>query len=324
MGYQPLNEFNLTAGDIVTEAFGLLGVLAESEPLTASMFQDGIRAINLIVKQWQTQGYHLWKENEGTLFLTPGVNQYALGNDAPYCTFSEDWISTQLTSNTVVSQTSIIVQSTTGMSIGDVVGVQLASTYRQWSAIASVDSSTQITIVDPLTQASQAGYSVFTYTNPLDRPSRVLTMRRSTYYANQTPQQITEVTVQKVSSQVYFNQTLKYANGAVSLFYYRPSIGTNGNNQNGTMFLWLTGNTVNDYVNFTYESYIDNIALTTDNIEIPQEWQMCLIYATAEYLLGKYPSPASSYIISKAQQLVDNALAFDNELADVNIYFGRY
>ena len=72
-------DFAVTANDIIKKALALVADRAAEIPLTNNEITDGLQSINILVKAWQGQGLHLWKRDEGILFLDVGVNSYLLG-----------------------------------------------------------------------------------------------------------------------------------------------------------------------------------------------------------------------------------------------------
>jgi hypothetical protein len=65
-------SFAMTANQIVTRAFKVLGIGTEGEALTATMYADGIEDLNLLIKTLGAQD-HLWIRTEGT--VTPVASQ---------------------------------------------------------------------------------------------------------------------------------------------------------------------------------------------------------------------------------------------------------
>lgn len=70
-------DYGLVTNTIIDAAFNRLGVGSEGEALTARMYEDGRRALNLMVKEWGTTG-HLWLETEAAVTLVASQGNYAL------------------------------------------------------------------------------------------------------------------------------------------------------------------------------------------------------------------------------------------------------
>ena len=75
------DAFTLTANEIVTQAFGKLGVGSEGEPLTPKMYEDGRAALNLLAKTWSAQD-HLWMREQGSITPVAGQAAYVLPKKA--------------------------------------------------------------------------------------------------------------------------------------------------------------------------------------------------------------------------------------------------
>lgn len=69
--------YSLTALQIIDAAFRNLGVAQEGEALTPSMYQDGLRGLNLLIKTWGAK-YHLWTYEEGTFALVADTPSYTI------------------------------------------------------------------------------------------------------------------------------------------------------------------------------------------------------------------------------------------------------
>lgn len=70
-------DFNLNANEIILEAFDLLGIGSEGEPITADMYDRAKRSLNLLIKTWGAQE-HLWTMTEGQVTLVAGQASYQL------------------------------------------------------------------------------------------------------------------------------------------------------------------------------------------------------------------------------------------------------
>jgi hypothetical protein len=76
-------DFAQTAQEIIQDALTELGVGADEEPLEAMDLQRGIRALNRMLKAWQTDGVMIWTYAEGeltTVLDQPGY-EFGAGGD---------------------------------------------------------------------------------------------------------------------------------------------------------------------------------------------------------------------------------------------------
>ena len=65
-------DSTLTAGAIVKNALRDLGVIRKNEEPTAAMASDGLRILNTMLKEWQTDGLNLWREDDGAVTFDAG------------------------------------------------------------------------------------------------------------------------------------------------------------------------------------------------------------------------------------------------------------
>lgn len=237
-------------------------------------------------------------------------------------------VSTTLTSARTTGQTVMPVASSSGMTAGDNVAVILTSGSIDLTTIASVDSSTQITLTVALTgnaangnavyvyatdtglsDDASSGNSVFTYTTKIERPMRILSFRRKMYGTDD------ELVVTAWPRNKYFNQTNKSSQGTVVNAYYSPQL------TDGKVYVWQTSSSVNQLLRFTYEKPLDDIDLSTNNLEFPVEWLDCISTNLAAKLAVIYdvPPAKTQLLFQLAQASLDNMLGFDIEMESLNI-----
>lgn len=73
-------DFRLNGGEIVAQAYGLLGMSGDlGEAITAGMIATGLTALNMMVKGWQADGLQPWRTTEGNFALVAGTASYTLG-----------------------------------------------------------------------------------------------------------------------------------------------------------------------------------------------------------------------------------------------------
>ena len=302
-------DFTVTALDLINEAFSKVGVKKAEQDLEAVEGQQGLLALNLMIKAWQGQGLHLWTREEGVLFLDTGKADYLVGPQGDEATTLDDFISTTTTTAEAALATVIEVADTTGMVAADNVGIQLDAGTRHWTTIVSVDSATQITITTGIVSAAASGSSVFTFTNLVQRPLRVTSFRRKTFAEDN------EISVESWSRSEYFNQVNKALQGTVVNAYYSPLLG------NGRIYVWQTASGVNDYVRFSFERAIEDFDITANNPDFPIEWAETIIWNLAARLGIDYNAPAikMQMITANANAMLENLLGFDEEYESINL-----
>lgn len=302
-------DFELDAEGLITEAFKVLGIRPAETPLEAFEIQDGLTAVNLMLKSWQQQGFHLWTEDEGVIFLDKGKESYLLGPTGDEACQLDDFIGTASTADNVTTDVIIAVTDSTGMVAGDFAGILLDTGVRFWTTIFSVDTSLQITLAGSLPSAAASGASLFTFTDLIQRPLRISSSRRKIFAVD------SEIEVLSWSRNEYFKQVNKSGQGTVVQAYYSPL------RVNGRYYVWQTANSANTYLRVSFERPIEDVDLTTETLDIPQEWQETVIYNLAARLTASYTVPAQkqSTIISVAGAMLEASLGWDEEMESINL-----
>lgn len=305
--------FNITANTIITKALSLVAERAAEIPLTNSEVSDGLIDLNLMAKEWQAQGLHLWKRDEGILFLDAGVTSYLLGPNGAEACLLDDFINTDITTAALAGANTIVLD-TSGMVAGGFIGIELDDGTRQWTTVLTVDSPTGVTITDPLTDSAEISNSVFFYTTQIERPLRVESARRNLLGNN------TEVELDKWSKQEYFAQTNKGSEGTPTAFYYSPKL------VDGELFIWQTSDSVRRVLKFTFQRSIEDFITTSDNPDFPIEWGNALIYGLASRIGHQYQVPLAKLasIDARAEMMLDEVLGWDEEVTSLNIQPEHY
>ena len=130
-----------TSGEIVTAALRLIGEVDANQPVPSAEMQDGLQALNFLVKSWQAQGLHLWAKAEGILFLDVGKTDYLLGPSGDEATNEDDFIRTELSIAGSANDQTITVDSTIGMLEDDKIGILLDDGTRHWTTIKSLSET---------------------------------------------------------------------------------------------------------------------------------------------------------------------------------------
>ncbi len=298
-----------SALQIINKAFGKIDVKVAEQALEDDELQDGIDALNLMKKAWGAQGLHLWTKDEGVLFLDVGKTDFNLGPTGDEACQFDDFISTTSTSAKIATDVIIDVTDSAGMVVGDKIGVELDDNTRHWTTILNVNSSIQVTLTVALPSASKSGSTIFTFTNLINRPQRILSCRRKKFG------QDNEIPVLSWSRDEYFNQVNKLSRGTVVNCYYSPQLG------DGRMYVWQTASSVNDLLRFTFERPMQDLLIGDDNLDIPTEWLEAVIYGLAFRLADDYNTPLAKAdrIGQKANQFLDDLLGWDEEMESLNL-----
>jgi len=304
-------NYAITRSDIIGGALRKLGVYDSGETVPGDETSDASAALNLMVKAWVARGVDIFLRETVTLFLQPQTQSYSLGSSgSAHATTS--YVETTLSAAEASGQTVISVTSSTGMTASDNVGIKMDDDSIHWTTIASVDSSTQITIDTATDDDAASGNKVYAYTTKADRPQKLLYA-----YRRDTSDFDTEVTM--VGEKEYRRQSNKASEGPPVEAWYHPTLTT------GTLYVWpVDGGSTWDKLIFVSQFLPDDFDAAGDNPEFPIEWGECLVYNLADRLAPEYGIKGKERhdIKSEAEFMLSEMLAYDVENADVQFVMG--
>jgi hypothetical protein len=308
---------SLTLNEVVSEALELIQAVGDGETLSGDHIDRGRRSLNNMLKEWQTQGIHLWTYTEGSLFLAVGQEEYdfRLPTTRAVNTFFE----TTTAANTAALATTLTVASAANLTVGDSIGIIQSDTNLFWTTIETI-SGTTVTIPSPgITLATTSGAAVRNYrsTETLIPISRMLDVRRKegTDY---------EIPIVFESRKDYFNLPNKGQTGTVIQAYYsRQDVA---GETSGILYLWNSPSSSLPIVNFTYERKLQVMVNAADTLDVPDYAHDAIIYNLARKLIPKFGCgrDLASFIVGEAESYKNNMLAFDSALYPISIEMKRY
>jgi hypothetical protein len=74
-------DFNQTRSEVIERAFRIIGVGTPGQSLSGEQTAQGVVALNVLVKQWQTRRVFLWTIKESSLAFTASTANATLGNE---------------------------------------------------------------------------------------------------------------------------------------------------------------------------------------------------------------------------------------------------
>lgn len=307
-------NFQQTRTEIINTAYTLLGILGTGQTLRSEDMQLGVTLFNAMIKTYQAQGLHLWKKEEVYLFLDKAQPDYYLGNQASSpakACYREDAVLTTLSSDALISATTLTIGSSTGMTIGDYIGVVLSDNTLFWTTIATIPSSTSVTLVAGLSGASSSNKNVYTFTTLIDKPLRIHSSRR----VLGTISNPSTLDMTSFSHEEYYSQPNKKVSNTPLVFYYQPR------KTYGQYHIWPATDTAQTYIELTMERGIFDLDSATDIPDFPDEWTEALTWQLAIRLAVPFgrEDKAAKLTIPLGAELIQGVLAWDAELNSVNI-----
>lgn len=303
------STFNQTCSEIIKDAaLKVRAIRGGQTALPAAAMEDWRRALNMMTKQWQAEGLHVWTVTEGTLFPQASQVSYGAGGGATDH-IAQTYVQTELSADEASGQTVLSVDSVSGIAANNQIGVALDDGTIHWSTVSGSPSST-VTIASALTDSASAGNAVFAYASNIVRPLRIVAARRHNIASgDDTP-------IDVVARLDYQALPQKTDTGTISQLFYDRQLST------GVVKLWQPPATVEDLVKFTWWRPIEDFSAAGDNPDLPQEWIGCLMWNLALWKTPEYP--VEPHLFSIIKTMADDAKAamsgFDRE--EESIKFG--
>lgn len=293
-------NFSLTRDQLIRLVFKQINATDLNDAIDSTRVNHASDILNLIIKAWQAEGLKLWQRKEATLFTAVDTASYNLGLTGTHATKSYN--STQLNGAHSSSATTLTVDSTTSMTVGDNIGIELTAGTRYWTTIATIPSSTSLTITSGLTSAASDNGTVVAYTNKIDRPLEII---RATYF-DLTDTNLIEIPIDLLRHEQYFNVADKRTPGPPTQAYYDKQLDL------GVLYFWPRPDHVKYAINFTFHEALDDMDSGSNDFAFPAEWGLALLWNLAEHLafpLGQYP---------ELEKIEKKAMYYKQRLEDYN------
>lgn len=302
-------NFNDTRNDIIQDALILLGIMGPDDTLSANDTVLGARFLNRIIKYWEASGAHIWTNANATLWLAPSQRQYSLGNAITDARWANTYVETELDDDAAASATALNITPTTAMTVGDAIGIVLDDGTLQWTTIATIPTSTSVTIAVGLTSEASAGNYVYTYTSRPARPLRILDVaRRESLFASTA-----EVLMVMTSFYDYQLLTNKFTQGTPIQATYDAQLGS------GLLSIWPVPTDMTQRLAIHYIRPMFDFDSGTNTSDLPQEWLQCLVYTLATGLAPAYGRSDMLQVLKpQADEMFFMLDTYDQE--DISVY----
>jgi hypothetical protein len=307
--------FSVTRNDIIQSSLRLLGVLEEGTQPTANATENASMVLNMMLKDWMTDGIKLWTVTELTIPLKSNQTSYTIGPAATNDLVTNKPLRLIQSFLRNVSNTTNQVAQVSLLSGGSGYTVQptnpVACTGGSGSGATFNLSYTGTAVTKALlANAGGSNYAV----------GDVLTMSGGTFV---TPATVTvdsllntyiDLPMSILSEQEYNILGSKYNTGTVNSVFYKPSV------LNGTVKVFLTPNasTSTTYeLHMTVQRPIEDITTANQTFDFPSEWYQCLRWGLASELAADYGLPLDKLggVIQRAEQYKQRLMAWDVEYA---------
>lgn len=312
-------NLNATRDNLITEALQLIGVLEEGGTPSSNQLSDSARTLNYMIKSWMADGLQLWLNEELVIFPVKDQSTLTFGaSGQDRMCLSSELVTTKLNGSHASAATTLTVDSTSGMTGSDVIGVVTDDSGIHWTTISSVTNSTSLVLASGLDAAASDNDRVYTYTSAFSQK-----IARINNAWVRTTDEI-DIPVEVIPRKDYVYLSDKTTNGRPNQIYFDPQYLVSVAN------LWPVpdDDDTNDRIYAYVTRYLEDFDSATDDADFPMEWYMPLAYGLAMYVGPKYGVTGQrlNEISTLAMDLKKKAMDFDMEDQSIFIvpnYDGR-
>jgi hypothetical protein len=303
-------DFKVTQQDVINAALRVIFGLGGKRPPTTNAQREqanGQQALNMMLKAWQARNVGLWKNAEIIVFLAEDEYSYDLGPTGDHA--AESIVETEISTAGSETDTTLTVDSITGISDADNIGIELDDGSLQWTTVNGTPAASTITITAALTDDVAVDNNVYTYTTIIQRP---LTITEGRLYRDDG----TETPLEIINRDEYMNLANKSSTGPANQVYYDPQL------DNGKLYVWPACSDVAEYLKLTARLPVQDMEDSDHNFDFPQEWFEAIKLNLAYKLSPEYEGLDLNnrmYMKGLADEALDLAMAFDFDYGSVHI-----
>lgn len=287
---------------IIEDALIEAGVIRDDQTVDGTMYSWMERRLNQLIKHLQVKGLQLWVMKEFTLLLEEGKIEYTLGPGGDRA--SETVVRTQTSAIVAIAGTTYTIDSSTGMTVGDVVGIEMGDGEMHWDTIAAIPDSTSITVNTGPTVAVASDATVYAYTSLIPKPLRIYDA-----YVIQKDNEASHQPINIIPREEYMRLNSKSSEGVVVEVFFNPERTTS------SLKVWPTSSDNIQRVVMTGQMPFETLDISTDELAMPDWWQQPIHLSLAHIAARSYRAPVDKTRELRAEALLAVAEAenFDVE-----------
>jgi len=308
MALSASTNYTIDRDSLITQAYRILGVIRAGGTASANDIADATVSLQIMLKAWQAYGLQLWVVKQATLIPTKDAQTYSLGGTGDHASLSMS--KTEMRIAGVTSDTTLEVDSTTGMTAADNIGIVLDDGTTHWTTVSSVTDSDTVVITTGIASAAAVDQHIYWYTTKIDRPNELLEVYRREYDT------VVDVPLIRLSRTDFFTLSDKDTTGTPVNFYYDPQL------TDSVLYVWPTANATfagNSTLEIFVKKPFDDMDSATDSFEFPQEWYEAIVYGLATRIAPMigYPIPDRQVLKMEASEFFDLAVTFGSEQTSI-------
>lgn len=287
---------------LIEDALREAGVIDDYESVAGTMYDFMGRRLNQLIKHLQTKGLHLWRMVDCTLLLEEDKIEYTLGPSGDR--FAEDMVRTVTTDDVAIAGTTYTISSSSGMTVSDVVAIEMDDGELHWDTIATIPDSTSITVSTGPTTAATSGATVYSYTSLAPKPLRI-----TEAYLVMQDNEDSHTPLNIVSREEYMRLNSKNTASNPVDIYFRPDI------DNSYLKVWPTSDDNIQRIVMSCQLPFETMDTSTNTLAMPDWWQQPLHLSLSYIAARKYRAPeeVARRLDKDSKQSVQDAEDFDVE-----------
>ena len=280
MAVSASSDFSVNRDELISAAFRIIGILAPGDTPLAARVTTATQALNIMIKSWQADGIGLWLNQTVTLLLQADDIDYSLGPSGDNC--SATVVKTEVATAAAAAATSIVVDSITGMSADDYVGVETDNGDIHWSTISGDPAAATFVLTTGLDYAAAVDNHVYVYTTLIQRPLEIIEARLVDADDNERPLEI-------ISMAKYMAIANKTLEGTPNQIYVDAQL------TDIVVYVWPEPNDMKYRMKLTIKRPVYDLDSATDDFDFPVEWAEAIKYNLVLRLASEFDVTVTTY-----------------------------
>lgn len=300
-------NFATSRDEVIKYALLNVGGIAEGGTPSSTQLTQCSFYLNGIVKTWQTEGMPLWALKTGYIFPIHDTNQVLLGPSGGKA--STSYTQTAIGADEASGQTAITVDSITGISDTDIIGIEQDDGTMHWTTVSGSPSGTTITLAAALTDEASDGNYIYSYPTSaqIQRPLRIINAYGYDFSSS------TSSMMTLVSSTDHFDLGNASVESYPFQYAYQPLL------TNGKFLFYPRFQDGNRIVVIYFQRPFEDFDAAADEPDFPQEWYFPLAWMLSWAIAPQYGVPLSErkLFLQEATLLKEQVLSFGMEEGSV-------
>jgi len=270
-------DFELNRDQIIKAALQKIEAIGQGETPNATQVSEAAIAFNALVKAWHGIGMPLWATSQAYVLPVSNTSAVTLSATGGHATLSYTHTNTSAASSSGGS--TITVDSTTGISNGYYIGVEMDDGTMHWTTVNGAPAGSVVTLTSALTGDVDTDADVYIYQTKLNKPLRVI----NAYVVN--PGLGNRYKINMVGRDTYYSLGNLSSEGVPNQVYYDAQLSS------GTLSFFPRFVDGDRVIELTIQRPFEDFDSATDTPDFPQSWIRALIWGLAYELAPDYGVP---------------------------------